>query len=80
MARGSRGQPIFADDRDRERFVQTLGEARQSAGWQVHAYGRGVEGVAGQLVSRRKGIRGAVEGCSSDHGSGPAKACTMSLF
>ncbi len=27
LSRGDRGEPIFRDDSDRERFVQTLGEA-----------------------------------------------------
>ncbi|MGH8023752.1 MAG: transposase [Limisphaerales bacterium] len=37
-ARGSRGQAIFADDQDRERFLETLAEACQRTGWRVHAY------------------------------------------
>jgi putative transposase len=38
MARGSHGQAIFADDQDRKRFLETLAEACQRAGWRVHAY------------------------------------------
>src|SRR5258706_521043 len=38
MNRGDRRQSIFADDRDRKRFLQTLEEACQKTGWQVHAY------------------------------------------
>src|SRR5262245_636933 len=38
MNRGDRREPIFRDDRDRLRFVQTLGEVCQKTGWQVHAY------------------------------------------
>jgi REP element-mobilizing transposase RayT len=38
MNRGDRRGPIFADDRDRRRFLETLGEACQKTGWQVHAY------------------------------------------
>ena len=38
MARGNHGQEIFADDADRKRFLETLGEACQRAGWCVHAY------------------------------------------
>jgi REP element-mobilizing transposase RayT len=38
MNRGDRHEKIFADDKDRERFVDTLGEACGKTGWQVHAY------------------------------------------
>jgi len=38
MSRGDHGDPLFEDDRDRERFVETLGEAALKTGWQVHAY------------------------------------------
>lgn len=38
MNRGDRREPIFRDDLDRERFVQTLEEACDKAAWQVHAY------------------------------------------
>jgi REP element-mobilizing transposase RayT len=38
MSRGNRREDIFHDDVDREDFVKTLAEARQKAGWQVHAY------------------------------------------
>ena len=38
MARGSHGQPIFADDQDRQRFLETLEEACQKTGWCIHAY------------------------------------------
>ena len=38
MSRGDRRQAIFADDPDRQRFVETLTEACQKTGWQVHAY------------------------------------------
>jgi putative transposase len=37
MNRGDRREPIFLCDEDREWFVQTLGEACQKTGWQVHA-------------------------------------------
>jgi len=36
--RGDRRQPIFRDEADRERFVETLGEACVRSGWQVQAY------------------------------------------
>ena len=38
MNRGDRREEIFQDDRDRELFLETLGQAAQKTGWQVHAY------------------------------------------
>src|SRR5664280_1198755 len=38
MNRGDRREAIFEDDEDRERLLQTLTEACQKTGWQVHAY------------------------------------------
>jgi len=38
MNRGDRRELIFIDDADRQRFVDTLGEACAKTGWQVHAY------------------------------------------
>jgi len=38
MSRGDRREPIFKDDNDRRRFLETLGEACAKTGWQVHAY------------------------------------------
>jgi len=38
MNRGDRREPIFRDDQDRQRFLQTLAEACAKTGWQVHAY------------------------------------------
>ena len=38
MARGNHGQQIFQDDRDRQCFVETLGEACEKTGWKIHAY------------------------------------------
>jgi len=38
MNRGDRREEIFKDDPDRERFIETLGEACGKTGWQVHAY------------------------------------------
>ena len=38
MNRGDRREPIFKDDEDRERFLETLGEACRKTDWQVHAY------------------------------------------
>jgi putative transposase len=38
MSRGDRQEEIFWDDEDRRRFLKTLGEACERAGWEVHAY------------------------------------------
>ena len=38
MNRGNRREAIFRDEADRQRFVETLGEACARSGWQVHAY------------------------------------------
>lgn len=38
MSRGDRREPIFEDDEDRNRFLSTLAQACEKAGWQVHAY------------------------------------------
>ena len=38
MNRGDRKDDIFVDDPDRQRFLETLGEACQKTGWQIHAY------------------------------------------
>ena len=38
MCRGDRREAIFEDDKDRERFVETLGEAATRAGWIIHAF------------------------------------------
>ncbi len=38
MNRGDRREPIFRDDADRQRFVETLGDACGKTGWQVEAY------------------------------------------
>jgi REP element-mobilizing transposase RayT len=66
MARGSHGQAIFADDLDRRRFLETLGEACQRTGWRVHAYvlmGHHyhllLETPEPNLVAGMKGLQGA---------------------
>jgi REP element-mobilizing transposase RayT len=38
MNRGDRREPIFKDELDRRRFVETLGEACAKTSWEVHAY------------------------------------------
>src|SRR5271169_3784595 len=38
MNRGDRREAIFEDDEDRERLLQTLTQACEKTGWQIHAY------------------------------------------
>ncbi len=38
MSRGDRREAIFLDDKDRQQFLLTLGQACAKTGWQVHAY------------------------------------------
>ena len=38
MNRGDRREPIFGDDQDRQLLLDTLTQACQKTGWQVHAY------------------------------------------
>jgi putative transposase len=38
MNRGDRREPIYQDDADRTRFLQTLGDACRKTDWQIHAY------------------------------------------
>ena len=38
MNRGDRREAVFEDDRDRQRFLETVSEACQKTGWQIHAY------------------------------------------
>jgi putative transposase len=38
MNRGDRREPIFVDDEDRLLFLETMGQACEKTGWQVHAY------------------------------------------
>ena len=38
MGRGNQGRAIYADDRHRKRWLETLGEACEQTGWRIHAY------------------------------------------
>ncbi len=38
MNRGDRREAIFLDEQDRQLFLETLAEACQKTGWQVHAF------------------------------------------
>jgi REP element-mobilizing transposase RayT len=65
MARGNQGQSVFRDDKDRQRFVETLGQACAKTGWWVHAYvlmGNHyhllVETPEGNLVAGMKWLQG----------------------
>jgi putative transposase len=66
MARGNQGRAIFRDERDRQRFLDTVGEACEKTGWRVHAYvlmGNHyhllVETPEGNLVAGMKWLQGA---------------------
>ena len=66
MARGNQGRSIFRDDQDRQRFLETLGEACEKTGWRVHAYALMgnhyhllVETPEGNLVAGMKWLQGA---------------------
>jgi putative transposase len=37
LSRGDRRKAIFADDKDRRMFLETLGAVCNKTGWQVHA-------------------------------------------
>jgi hypothetical protein len=63
MARGNQGWPIFADNRDRRLWLDTLAESCQKTGWRIHAYvkgwlaerlGMGHESRVSQAVGRMK--------------------------
>ena len=38
MARGNHGSPVYEDDQDRKRWLETLAEACEKTGWRIHAY------------------------------------------
>ena len=38
MARGNQGRDIYADERDRKLWLETLGEACEKTGWRIHAW------------------------------------------
>jgi len=66
MARGNHGQGVFQDDRDRQSFLEALGEACEKTGWRIHAYvlmGNHyhllVETPEGNLVEGMKWVQGA---------------------
>ena len=65
LNRGDRREPIFRDDADRKRFLETLGEACAKTDWQVHAlclmgnhFHLVVETPQGNLVAGMKWLLG----------------------
>ena len=58
MARGNQGQAIYADDRDREVWLETLAEACEKTGWRIHAYV-----MMGKGMAEKRGWR---SGCGSE--------------
>ena len=64
MARGNQGRDIYADDRDRKLWLETLGEACAKTGWRIHAWVMGdVMSDAGQwpVEAQRAAGTGAAE-------------------
>jgi hypothetical protein len=55
MNRGDRREALFEDDRDRERFLQTLEEACEKTGWQVSSKGSSSKGSVRQSKVKRVG-------------------------
>ena len=53
MARGNQGRDIFRDDKDRKRFLETVGEACQKTGWEIHAFA-GHDTRVTQAISRMR--------------------------
>jgi len=69
MNRGDRREAIFKDDRDRQQFLDTLGEACTKAGWRVHAwclmpnhFHLVIETPRGNLVAGMKWLLGTYTG------------------
>lgn len=69
MNRGDRREPIFVDDKDRQLFMETLGQACQKTAWQVHAlclmpnhFHLVVETPGANLVAGMKWFLGAYTG------------------
>jgi len=65
MARGNQGRPVFADNKDRQLFLETLAQSCEKTGWLVHAYvlmGNHyhllVETPEGNLVAGMKWLQG----------------------
>jgi len=69
LNRGDRREPIFRDDADRKRFLETLGEACVKTDWQIHAlclmgnyFHLVVETPEGNLVEGMKWFSGHLHG------------------
>jgi hypothetical protein len=64
LNRGDRWEPIFRDDAETQRFLETLGDACARSGWQVHAYSAPPKG------NRQFGLtEGVSEGCEHSRAS-----------
>ncbi len=58
MSRGDRREPIFKDDIDRRRLVETLTEACLKTGWEVHVYSLiHLNAVRAKLVGAEAALR-----------------------
>ena len=55
MDRGNRLEAIFCDDRDREVFLKTLGDASERCGWRVHCFVLLLEMSPADLPKQPKG-------------------------
>jgi REP element-mobilizing transposase RayT len=69
MNRGDRREAIFRDDEDRKLFLETLGQACEKTGWQIHAwclmpnhFHLVIETPRGNLVAGMKWFLGAYTG------------------
>ncbi|MDP4114369.1 MAG: transposase, partial [Bacillota bacterium] len=71
MARGNQGHSIFADDKDRSRFLETLGEACEKTGWAIHAYV--LMGNHYHFMKLKARLGGIVAGKKRESHSGGAK-------
>ena len=74
VARGNQGRDIYADDRDRKLWLETLREACEKTGWRIHAwvmmnnhYHLLLETPEANLVAGR-GISGAVPAIGNEPG------------
>ncbi|MDR3564758.1 MAG: transposase, partial [Negativicutes bacterium] len=69
MNRGDRREAVFQDHQDRQRFLETLGEACQKTSWQIHAcclmdnhFHLVIETPQANLVVGMKGLLGTYTG------------------
>jgi hypothetical protein len=76
MNRGDRREPIFRDDGDRARFLETLGQACRGADWRVHAWclmlNHSAPGDDDDITMDRGSVKGDIERSSIVDGGRPA--------